>query len=169
MTNPVPTPIRNQQPTTSRIRRSPFRRPRSVRRTSSRLLRRIPTRHSHRDPAHPGTRRHLMATQPHPPPRSRPVRPKPESPIPNSPACHPRPALHAALPPIPKGRGPPPRNPIRAPPRTGARPQARRRPPGTPQTQRNSVGALRSWVRFFKGPGRSVRSTPKAPQRVPPN
>ena len=31
-----------------------------------------------------------------------------------------------------------------------------RRPPRTPQTQRNSLGACRSWLRFFKRPGRSA-------------
>ena len=56
---------------------------------------------------------------------------------------HSRHALPAALPPVSKKLGRAPRNPGRAPSRARAPTQKCRCPPGTPQTQRNSLAARR--------------------------
>lgn len=63
------TPILPQRPTPRAYRRvacSPHRRPRRLRNPPSRLPRRIPAGHAHRNPTRRRTQRHLLAPAPHP-------------------------------------------------------------------------------------------------------
>jgi hypothetical protein len=115
----------------------PHRRPRlrkssGLREPPPPIRRPIQARQSNRNPTSPGTGRDVLASPPHPAPRSGPLPPSPQPRVPNPAARLPRPPRLPPLTPVPKDARPASRHPIRAPPARTPRAQGRRRHPRTP-------------------------------------